>query len=81
MSDIEKAKALAAQMMGFDTALTCLLETLARNQPATAKAVAQDIRARAAQLEKSPIAQELGATRKALEYAEIMEKILVQRPH
>jgi len=46
-------QAIWSQMMGQDIAICGLLETLARVQPAIAKAVAEDIRSKADQLQNS----------------------------
>jgi len=64
-----------AQMMGQDIALCGLLETLARIQPAIAKAVAEDIRSKASQLQNSSTPAAAEATKRAITYAEIMEQI------
>ena len=64
-----------SQMMGQDIALCGLLETLARAQPALARAVAEDIRSKASQLKNSRSAQAEEAMKRALNYAEIIEHI------
>ena len=64
-----------SQMMGQDIAICALLETLARVEPALAKAVAEDIRSKAEQLHNSRSAQADEAMSRAVSYAEIMERI------
>lgn len=64
-----------SQMMGQDIAICGLLETLARVQPDIAKAVAEDIRSKADQLKNSRTPAAAEATKKAICYAEIMERI------
>lgn len=64
-----------SQMMGQDIAICGLLETLARVQPAIAKAVAEDIRSKADQLQNSRTTMAAEATKRAVSYAEIIERI------
>ena len=64
-----------SQMMGQDIAICSVLETLARIQPAIAKAVGEDIRSKADQLQNSHTTKAAEATKRAISYAEIMERI------
>lgn len=64
-----------SQMMAQDIVICGLLETLARIQPDIAKAIAEDIRSKASQLQNSHTAPAVEATKKALAYAEIIERI------
>jgi hypothetical protein len=64
-----------SHMMGQDIAICALLETLARVQPAIAKAIAEDIRSKAEQLQNSRSTQAVEAMKRAVSYAEIMERI------
>jgi hypothetical protein len=68
-------QAIWSRMMGQDIAICGLLETLARVQPAVAKAVAEDIRSKAAELENSRATQAAEASKRAVSYAEIIERI------
>jgi len=68
-------QAIWSQMMGQDIAICGLLETLARVQPAIANAVAEDIRSKASQLQNSRTMAAAEATKRAVSYAEIMERI------
>jgi hypothetical protein len=61
--------------MGQDIAICGLLETLARVQPAIAKAVSEDIRSKASQLQNSRTTAAAEASKRAISYAEIMERI------
>jgi hypothetical protein len=63
-------------MMGQDIAICGLLETLARVQPDIARAVAEDIRSKADQLKNSRTPAAAEATKRAVSYAEIMERIV-----
>jgi hypothetical protein len=65
-----------SHMMGQDIAICGLLETLARVQPDIAKAVAEDIRSKADQLQNSPTPAAAEATKRAVCYAEIIERII-----
>ena len=73
MAAIE-TQAFNPELMGQDIALCALLETLARVQPALAKAVAEDIRAKAAHLHNSSSSVTAETSRKAIAYAEILER-------
>lgn len=66
---------IESRIMGLDIALCGLLETLARIEPSIAKALAEDIRAKAAQLQHSNTTLAAEATRRANVYAEILERI------
>lgn len=68
-------QAIWSHIMGQDIAICGLLETLARVQPTIAKAVAEDIRSKASQLQNSRTTAATEATRRAISYAEIMERI------
>jgi hypothetical protein len=63
-------------MMGQDIAICGLLETLTRVQPDMARAVAEDIRSKADQLKISRTLATAEATKRAVSYAEIMERII-----
>ena len=67
--------AIWSQMMAQDIAICGLLKTWARIEPAIAKAIAEDIRSKADQLQNSPAPMAVEATKKAVSYAEIMERI------
>jgi hypothetical protein len=69
-------QAIESQMAGADIALCGLLETLARVQPGIARALAQDIRAKADQLQHSRTTLAAEATRKAVSYAQMIERII-----
>jgi len=68
-------QAIASQLMGQDIALCSLLETMARVQPAIARAVAEDIRSKADQLQNSRTSLTAEANKRAVAYAEIVERI------
>jgi hypothetical protein len=68
-------QAIESQMMGLDIALCALIETVGRVQPAVAKALAEDIRSQV-QLRHSGDGLPPEATRKAVAYAEIIERVL-----
>ncbi|HTT03679.1 MAG TPA: hypothetical protein VMF64_00180 [Steroidobacteraceae bacterium] len=67
---------IESRMMGFDIALCGLLETLARVQPSLGEALAEDIRAKASQLQHSSTDVAAEAGKKAISYAEIIERIV-----
>lgn len=64
-----------SRMMAQDIALCGLLESLARLEPAIAKAIAEDIRSKAEQLQNSKTALSAEATKRAVAYAEVVERI------
>ena len=75
-----QVNAVAVHMAGLDIVLTCILESMAKTQPAVARQVVRDIRARAAHplVSQHPLGAEV--QQKAVQYSLLIESFLAQQP-